>query len=629
MPLILRKLLLFFAFSWCFFQALAESKQPVSDDSTRIRRLEAFRFDLQQIVDQYPGLCVGVALVRSDKAPWIEEIGACPRHSKEGATGQTIFRIGSISKMFAGLAILKLQEQGKLSLDDKVADILPELVFDNPWEETDPLKIVHLLEHTTGWDEMHVTEMTHNQFPPVSLGKALDFRPRTRTSRWVPGSRFAYSNVGYGVVAAVVEKIAGTSYEQFIANQIWSPLQMSHSTFFKDDLFSQWAAPTYNWQMEEVPYKHELYRSASAMNSSVADMAGLLQLLVNRGKIESLVLFQDTSIARMETPKSTLGAKAGLALGYGLGNFTSISNGFTYHGHQGAIDGGLSELAYLPEQGTGHVILINANHGRAMQELATLVREFEQNGLSTTPPDTVPYEGTISVQEGYYLAINPRSQNRFYQDVFFNIEKIAMSEGRLTKTWILPGPTTSYTPISATTFTDDNSRKISLVIAEDPIAGTVLYTDQLVLKHISGVRVISQFLLLGLWIALMGYGFLAWGYSTIAFFFNKKAFRNALRVCGIPGVTSLFFCMIVLFQRTGLKNADILFSSPTLLSVGLMLTSILFAVGAITSVVMLWRWKGVKVKRMVFYPMFLLGCLHLIAAIYLMYFGMIPWMTWV
>ena len=73
-------------------------------------------------------------------------------------TADTLFRIGSTSKAFVSLSILMLADQGKLSLDDPVHKLAPEVWFENRWESSDPVRVVHLLEHTTGWDDFHLRE---------------------------------------------------------------------------------------------------------------------------------------------------------------------------------------------------------------------------------------------------------------------------------------------------------------------------------------------------------------------------------------------------------------------------------------------------------------------------------------
>jgi CubicO group peptidase (beta-lactamase class C family) len=76
------------------------------------------------------------------------------------------------------LAALKLQEEGKLKLSDKLQQSLPEVAFQNPWESTDPVRLVHLMEHTTGFDDLHLREWAHNDPMPVTLKEALAARNR-------------------------------------------------------------------------------------------------------------------------------------------------------------------------------------------------------------------------------------------------------------------------------------------------------------------------------------------------------------------------------------------------------------------------------------------------------------------
>ena len=78
--------------------------------------------------------------------------------ANRATTPDTLFRIGSTSKAFASLSILKLANEGKLSLQDPVRKLVPEVWFQNRWEASDPVRVVDLLEHTTGWDDMHLRE---------------------------------------------------------------------------------------------------------------------------------------------------------------------------------------------------------------------------------------------------------------------------------------------------------------------------------------------------------------------------------------------------------------------------------------------------------------------------------------
>ena len=101
-----------------------------------------------------PGL--SVAIVRRNGPEWVAGLGKSNVAANQAATDETLFRTGSISKAFISLSILKLVNEGKVSLLDPVHKLVPEVWFENRWEATDPLRVVDLLEHTTGWDDMHL-----------------------------------------------------------------------------------------------------------------------------------------------------------------------------------------------------------------------------------------------------------------------------------------------------------------------------------------------------------------------------------------------------------------------------------------------------------------------------------------
>ena len=152
---------------------------------------------------------VSVAIVHRDGPEWVAGIGTADVATGRAATADTLFRIGSVSKGFASLAVLMLVNQGKLSLDDPVRKLAPEVWFENRWESTDPVRVVHLLEHTTGWDDIHPREFAKQTPPTVGLREAFDYDHRSRISRWRPGTRMAYCNAGPAVAAYIVEKITG------------------------------------------------------------------------------------------------------------------------------------------------------------------------------------------------------------------------------------------------------------------------------------------------------------------------------------------------------------------------------------------------------------------------------------
>ncbi len=145
--------------------------------------------------EHIPGLML--TLVSHDSVLFEGGLGLADVAARRPVTAHTRFRIGSITKTFVAAGLMQLIEQGKLHLNDEVHKIAPEIPIDNPWEATDPVRVVHLLEHTAGFDDMGINH-TYNTTPTDPRGPAVlaIFRGELRC-RWRPGERTSYANPGY------------------------------------------------------------------------------------------------------------------------------------------------------------------------------------------------------------------------------------------------------------------------------------------------------------------------------------------------------------------------------------------------------------------------------------------------
>src|SRR5271169_3540260 len=101
----------------------------------------------------------GIALVTKDQVVWTGGVGKADLAANRDVTADTMFRVGSITKGFVALSALQLAERGKLSLDEKVADVAPEIPVVNPWEATNPVTLANLLEHTAGTSDRKSTRL--------------------------------------------------------------------------------------------------------------------------------------------------------------------------------------------------------------------------------------------------------------------------------------------------------------------------------------------------------------------------------------------------------------------------------------------------------------------------------------
>ncbi len=346
--------------------------------------LEELKKAIIKMVEEKYIPSVGIAMVDKNGPVWIDAIGKANIENNVAADVNTLFRIGSTSKMFVALSVLKLVEEGKLSLSDKLSDLAPEIAFENQWQVSDPILLVHLLEHTTGWDDIHMPEYAHNDPTPVTLKQGLDFHPHSRVSRWKPGSRTSYCNSGPPVAAFIIEKVTGVNFEDYVKENFFDPMGMNSTTYFLTDKVKSNGATLYSSGNKPLEYWHILMRPSGAINSSAKDMSKLLEFYINRGTVNGKRLILPSSLKRMESVLSTSAAKAGQEMGYGLSNFPSPHKKWVYRGHNGAVPGGFTKLAYLPFANVGHVIMINSNNSSALNQISTLIRNYETRNLSIT-----------------------------------------------------------------------------------------------------------------------------------------------------------------------------------------------------------------------------------------------------
>ena len=277
----LSALMLFIVATTCF------AAEPKKDEPKPAQSIPELRQQLEKILKDTHTPGVSVAIVHKDAPEWVAGVGTADVASNRPATADTLFRIGSTSKAFASLSILKLAREGKLSLDDPVRKLAPDLSFENRWESTDPVRVVHLLEHTTGWDDMHLKEYAKDA-PGFDLRTALEFGRASRVSRYVPGTRMSYCNTGPTVAAYIVEKVTGQRFEDYVQQNFFNPFGMKTATYFAPPAGT--GSTLYHGDGKSpYPYWNIIYRPAGSINASANDMAPYVQFYLNRGTVNGAV----------------------------------------------------------------------------------------------------------------------------------------------------------------------------------------------------------------------------------------------------------------------------------------------------------------------------------------------------
>ena len=599
-----------------------EEERPVPQS------LDELRTAITEVMDEYDVPAVGIAMVDETGPLLVDAWGKANVEEDIDADADSMFRIGSTSKMFVALSVLKLVEEGRLSLDDRLADLAPEIEFANPWEETNPVLLAHLLEHTTGWDDIHLPEYAHNDPTPATLREGLDFHPHSRVSRWVPGTRSSYCNSGPPVAAYIVQKVTGQDFEDYVRENFWEPMDMETMTYRLNDDVRSKGVTLYEGDVPQE-YWHIVMRPSGSINASAVDMAKFASFFVNRGNVNGVQLISEASLQRMELPATTSAAAVGQESGYGLHNYSSRHKNWVYREHSGGVNGGLTEFSYLPEAKVGHAIMINSGAGAAYMEISDLVRDYETRNLVVPEaPVATAIGAEHKTVEGLYFPINPRQEIARFIEQPLSVFKLWFEQNELKLKPLLGGEARSYAAAGDNLYLDMETGAVTVSRVEDPLDGPVVHAGTQVMKPLSPLLAFGQLAITALWglsIAISIPYALVWGVRRLR---GKIPPGPSIRVRVWPLLAGLSVIAFVALFSHGMGDPFGLLGAPTMTSIGIMLMTGAFALFAALGLIAAIRERGSKMNRVNYWYATTSSALHCIVVAYLASFGIIGLMTW-
>jgi CubicO group peptidase (beta-lactamase class C family)/dienelactone hydrolase len=303
-----------------------------------------------QVRDQgYPGL--SLAIMRDGKIVFAKGYGK--RSIEDGAPVEpdTLFAVGSVTKQFACACILLLAEEGKLSVDDKVAKYYPALT------RADQITLYDLMTHTSGYADYYPLDFVDRRLvKPIDEDALLSEYAEKRLD-FKPGARWSYSNTGYVVLGRVVEKVSGKPFGQFLKERILDPLGMTHSAIEPGSdigLRARGYTAFALGPLEPAPPEADGWLSfAGNLWASASDLVRWDLAL-----IEGRVL-KPASLRLMTTSRVLNNFKRA---GYGCGLALKAVDGETVLTHFGAVSGFYSSNAIIPKTRSAVVVLTNSEH---------------------------------------------------------------------------------------------------------------------------------------------------------------------------------------------------------------------------------------------------------------------------
>lgn len=384
--------------------------------------------------EQMPGLMI--SMVKGNRILFSGGLGFADLERQVQVDSLTQFHLASITKFFVALGIQKLIADGRLNLNDPLQSVAPEIPYHNKWEATDPVKIVHLLEHTAGFEDIQLNRMINTTGSPLVGLDAVNAVENSLTSRWKPGEMMSYSNPGYNVLGYILEKISGVPWQDYMQQSILNPLHMNHTLFDLDGKERPFYAKGYDYHKgkhHRLPFYIPSGNGASsALVSSAADMSKFLFYLLNGTIADTLDLPTEADLREMETIHSTLASQHGLQTGYALGNDLFPNNKkLTFRGHNGKGEGFSSWIFFNRADSLAYSISTNCNTN--LWPISALIEEFLTKDLDAPKLSSQPIDqSNVEPLLGYYQLMNPKNERwEFHRRIFGGIKLLAIDEDKL------------------------------------------------------------------------------------------------------------------------------------------------------------------------------------------------------
>ncbi len=547
----------------------------------------------------------------------------------------TLFRIGSVSKIFTWMAVMQHVEQGEINLDADINEYLEPFQVQNRYR--DPVTMRSLLSHTPGFEDRLLQLFVREPADMIPLEQTLREQMPQRVRP--PLQHASYSNHGTGLAEYIIEQLSGQSFEEYAAEHFFNPLQMQFSTFrqplpdwLSDQLSNGYAME--DGRLVEKDFEYVPMPGVGGASSTASDMGNLMIALLDESCFDEHCLMQAETFETMKEPVLYHADGVNPA----LHGFMDMSmNGVRIVGHGGDTFWFHTLMAIYPHHDLGLFITFNSEGGAGtyIDALVQFTNRFF--------PDTRPLADTIELEEGYLQRFagqykvnrHPRSDITKLISIM-NTAEVSVRDDKLRLD--LPGiygqDVTHWVPIDSTRFRAENNNQIIVFDQNDSGRVEHLYLGILPIiafEKLGGFWSPSLHLgifLLTVFISLYMLLYWPWLYIVRRNYDHKEKDHPRLpfltKLTGFA--TSLCMILFYLLMSIGLSvGQEIVFEIPPIIGVSLIFPFlvIFFLLGMIQQSWQLWNWKlGGFFSRLFYYASILI----FVAAIWQLWFwNMLGW----
>lgn len=293
-----------------------------------------------------------IALVDGNQIVWAQGFGYQDPEKKIPATAHTVYRVGSVSKLFTDIGIMQMVEAGKINLDAPVSQYIPDFHPQNPFSQ--PITLRELMSHRSG---LLREPPVGNYFDPTEPTLQATVQSMNSTQLvYAPGSHSKYSNAAIAAVGYTLEELNHQPFPEYLKRAVLLPMGMTESAFAPEPSLVRNLAKGYMWSYDGTQFSAPTFElglaPAGCMYSTVTDLSQFLMVLFDGGRGPKQQVIKRETLEQMWVPQFTA---PGEKKGFGLGFQVSELNGHRVIGHGGAIYGFATEVVGLPEERLGVV----------------------------------------------------------------------------------------------------------------------------------------------------------------------------------------------------------------------------------------------------------------------------------
>ncbi|MCK9353978.1 MAG: beta-lactamase family protein [Gallionella sp.] len=374
---------------------------------------------IQYEMDKNSVAGLSIALVDDQRIVWAQGFGYADLEKKTPATAETLYRVGSISKLFTDSAAMQLAEQGKLDIDQPLRNCLPEFTIKSRYPDATEITPRQLMTHHSGLPRDRMTGF-FNSHPRPFTGLVTDIREDY--ADYPPNRIFSYSNLGIALLGHAVQNQSGQPYAEHMQQALLNPLGMSNSSFDAGLSPSSLMAKGHSGRKAATePFLRDI--PAGGLNSSVADLGRFMSMMFADGSSGGRHILKAESVAEMLRPQNTgvpldFGLRIGLGWLLNVAGIPALENAGLVASHGGATQLFRSQMYILPGHKLGVVVLSNSDtSGEAVDHIAvealslaleakTGIRQPERKKAQVVktalPVETVrDYAGAYTTEAGF------------------------------------------------------------------------------------------------------------------------------------------------------------------------------------------------------------------------------------